>query len=282
MSVLLSKSDQDKFSSWFYELRHRIIKCIEKIEADYFDIYKEYNGNGKFEIKKWDRAEGGGGEMGIIRGNIFEKMGVNVSIVSGNLSPEFAKQLPGTENGLDFWASGVSLVAHPRNPFVPPIHMNTRCISTNGKIWLGGGIDLNPIIFDQNERDNFHLKLKTLCEKYNPDFYQKFSKWCDEYFWLPHRKESRGIGGIFFDYIKIDNWEFLQDLGQSFIEIYDGVVRNKVEKKWNDDDRKLQLEKRGRYAEFNLLYDRGIKFGLMTGGNSDAMMMSLPPLVSWY
>ncbi|QED23912.1 oxygen-dependent coproporphyrinogen oxidase [Candidatus Deianiraea vastatrix] len=273
-------------SSWFYELRYQIISMIEKIELEFAKNYSDYTGSEKFEIKPWERNGGGGGEIGLLRGRIMEKMGVNVSTVFGDLAEQLAKELPGTENGRNFWASGVSLVAHPRNPFVPPIHMNTRCIQTAGKIWFGGGIDLNPIFEDEQETKYFHAKLKEVCDKHNSGYYEKFSKWCDEYFWIKHRNEARGIGGIFFDYhLENDSPEktfpFVRDVGALFVEIYDHIVRKKVAKSWTKDDVEKQLFKRGRYAEFNLIYDRGIKFGLMTGGNADGMMMSLPPICKW-
>ncbi len=281
MSVLLSNDEKLAHSNWFYALRMRIIQSIEKIEADYHDLYEKHQQNSHFTITKWNRDGGGGGEMGVIRGNVFEKMGVNVSSVWGELSPDFSKQLPGTENSRHFWASGLSLVAHPRSPFVPPIHMNVRCISTGNAAWVAGGIDLNPILPGAAETAEFHGKLRVMCNKHNPDYYEKFAKWCDEYFWLPHRKEHRGVGGVFFDYLAMENLDFVREIGDNFIPIYDEIVRKKVEKTWSESDKKHQLFRRGRYAEFNLLYDRGIKFGLMTNGNADSMMMSLPPLVSW-
>lgn len=278
-------SEKEKLVNYFKNLRSKIINMIEEIENQNKDFYNEKSL--KFEIKKWNRDGGGYGEMGILKGGVFEKMGVNFSQVFGNLKDEnLTKTLPGSDVGSDFWASGVSLVSHPKNPFVPPIHMNVRGICTSGASWFGGGIDLNPIFFDQQERDFFHNELCKICDKHGKDFYDKFSKECDEYFFIKHRNESRGIGGIFFDYLKIDEdfektFSFLKDVGDSFCPIYRKIVENKIKKTWTDEDRSFQLIKRGRYAEFNLIYDRGIKFGLSTNGNPDAMMMSLPPLVSW-
>jgi len=269
---------------WFYSLRYEIIKMIENIEKDYQSEHK-YDKNTKFEIQKWDREGGGGGEIGLLYGTVFEKMGVNVSTVYGNLNTELAKQLP-SGMAKDFWASGISIVSHPKNPFIPPIHMNTRCIITTNSIWFGGGIDLNPIIKDENETILFHKKLEQICDKHNVNYYNKFSKWCDEYFFIKHRNELRGVGGIFFDYLLDEKnpektMEFIKDIGVLFMNIYNEIVLNKIKIKWTDADREYQLIRRGRYAEFNLIYDRGIKFGLMTGGNTDGMMMSLPPLVKW-
>lgn len=284
MKLKITKDLQDVYSNWFYELRHKIIKMIEQIETDFNITENKINGSTNFKIKKWDRNGGGGGEISLLVGNVFEKMGVNVSKVYGELSEEMTKQLPGTNNARDFWASGISLVAHPMNPFIPPIHMNTRAISTSEKMWFGGGIDLNPIIENKEESDFFHSELKKVCDKHNNIYYERFSKWCDEYFWIKHRNESRGIGGIFFDYLDDDmnkNFEFIKDVGMLFISLYNQIVRNKINNKWTEKEREWQLIKRGRYAEFNLIYDRGIKFGLMTGGNPDGMMMSLPPLVRW-
>ncbi len=284
---MFSVTQKAILTKYFSDLRYSIIKIIEGIEDDNADFYEEYYNNRRFEMKKWERLGGGGGEIGLLKGGVFEKMGVNFSEVFGEFeNKELAKSLPGYGVGNEFWASGVSLVSHPRNPHIPPIHMNLRGICTSGAAWFGGALDLNPIFFDQGERDFFHNELKKICDKHGVHFYEKFSKECDEYFFIKHRNESRGIGGIFFDYLLIeDNFEktfaFISDIGDSFGEIYRAIVDNKVKKIWSDEERNFQLLKRGKYVEFNLIYDRGIKFGLGTGGNSDAMMMSLPPLVKW-
>jgi coproporphyrinogen III oxidase len=262
---------------FFQDLQKQICDGISDIESKY--------GNGdKFSYSDWLRGEnGGGGKSSVLKGFVMEKMGVNFSEVHGTFAKEHAKEIIGMEEEVPFWASGVSLVTHPKNPFVPPIHMNVRMINAGSKSWFGGGIDLNPIYKNQEESLYFHEKLKEICNKHDSEYYNKFSKWCDEYFYIKHRKESRGIGGIFFDYIECSdkNFNFLKDVGQNFLPIYTKIVKDKALKEFSKKDTEYQLHRRGRYAEFNLIYDRGIKFGLMTGGNPDSMMMSLPPLCSW-
>ncbi len=272
-----------KAFDWFTVLRGQI--CAE---------FETIDGAEKFERKSWDRAGeenhsgsklGGGGEISLMRGGkVFEKVGVNISCVHGAFSEQFAKQIPGGEesNG-QFWAAGISLVAHMQSPLVPAVHMNTRMIVTS-KAWFGGGADLTPMFENANDTAQFHGALKECCDRHDPAHYPKFKPWADEYFFLPHRNEPRGIGGIFYDYLEND-WEkdfaFTQDVGKTFASVYPAIVRKRMNEKWTAEQREQQLIKRGRYVEFNLLYDRGTTFGLKTGGNTEAILMSLPPDVKW-
>ena len=241
-----------------------------------------------FAQKKWDRDGGGGGVVCIMKGDVFEKVGVNISTVYGKFSDKFKSQIPGAEKTGDFWASGISVVAHMNNPFVPAAHMNTRFLVTglgeNRKFWFGGGCDLTPMLPDKKSAIFFHKKLKSMCDKYDKEYYKNYKKWCDDYFFLPHRNEARGEGGIFFDY-KRNNFEkdfkFVRDVGVTFQTIFEKFIKKKIKKRWNKKDKEIQYNKRGRYVEFNLLYDRGTKFGLQTGGNVEGILMSLPPLVKW-
>lgn len=268
-------------SSWFEKLRNKICFEFELIESQY--ATDNNLKPAQFIKKDWNRSGGGGGQMSIMKGNVFEKVGVNISTVHGLLDEQFAKNIPGAESSHQFFATGISLVAHMCSPLVPAVHMNTRFITTT-KSWFGGGADLNPIFENKDDTEMFHKSFEETCNKYNPEYYPKFKKWCDEYFFIKHRNESRGVGGIFYDYLDDDwqkNFEFTQDVGRNFLNIYPKIVRNNFNKKWNKEQRQAQLLKRGRYVEFNLVYDRGTKFGLMTGGNPEAILMSLPPEVKW-
>jgi coproporphyrinogen III oxidase len=272
---------QEAAAHWFRALRDRICAAFETLENEYDSARPA----GRFERKAWDRAAGGGGEMALMHGRLFEKVGVNISTVHGSFSPEFRGQIPGTsESDGAFWASGISLVAHMHSPLVPAIHMNTRMIVT-GKSWFGGGTDLNPMIADDQDTADFHTALKACCDLHNLDYYPKFKPWCDDYFFIPHRNKARGIGGIFFDYLDSGNWDadfsFTKDVGETFLSIYPMLVRRHMNKTWTPEQREHQLVMRGHYAEFNLLYDRGTQFGLKTGGNPEAILMSLPPEAKW-
>ena len=268
-------------AKWFEELRNNLCLSFENIELEFA---KEKNlPPGKFKQKVWDREGGGGGIMSIMHGNVFEKVGVNISTVYGEFTEEFRKKIPGAEQDPRFFATGISMVAHMRSPLVPAVHFNTRYIETSTS-WFGGGSDLTPMYEDKLETEMFHAAFKTACDKHNPTYYPKFKKECDEYFYLKHRNEPRGIGGIFYDYLAnnfADDFAFTQDVGRTIFETYPQIVRNKMHLKWNKKQREHQLVKRGRYVEFNLLYDRGTTFGLSTGGNVEAILMSLPPEVKW-
>ena len=263
--------------NWFKLLQDIICNDIEKLE----------NKKIKFESKVWKRnkiKDEGGGEFRILKdGKIFEKVGVNFSEVYGKFSNKMKKNIPGANKDPNFWASGISVVMHMNNPHIPAIHFNTRFIyTTHG--WFGGGIDVTPCIKDIKEEKILQNELKKMCDRHNKKYYKKYKKWCDEYFFLPHRKEVRGIGGIFFDYKK-NNWEkdfkFIRDLGITFKIIFNLIINKKNKKKWTVKEKELQYIKRGRYVEFNLLYDRGTKFGLQTGGNTEGILMSLPPSAKW-
>ena len=272
-----------KASQWFESLRDEIVQAFEAIEVAYCKAHPEKE-PGRFEKKAWPHPQGGGGTMAVMRGQVFEKVGVNISTVWGEFSPEFRKEIPGAEEDPTFWASGISLVAHMRSPLVPAVHMNTRHIVTT-KSWFGGGSDLTPMYPQAQETQRFHQAFQEACDRHDPSYYPKFKDWCDRYFYLPHRQEPRGIGGIFYDYINSGSWEadfaFTKDIGRTFKEIYCDLVRDKMYLPWTDEQRAHQLQKRGRYVEFNLLYDRGTLFGLKTQGNPEAILMSLPPEVTW-
>ncbi len=264
-------------SNWFKTLQNVFCEDIIRIEKN----------KSKFISTSWKRnpkKDEGGGEYRILQnGNVFEKVGVNFSKVYGKFPKEFQKNIPGAQKDPRFWASGISVVMHMKNPFIPAMHFNTRYIITTYG-WFGGGMDVTPSKIDKKEKEVFHQTLKKMCNRHNKNFYKKYKKWCDEYFYLPHRKEPRGIGGIFFDYKK-DNFEkdfkFVRDVGVTFQLIFNNIISKKVKKKWTSKDKETQYLKRGRYAEFNLLYDRGTKFGLQTGGNTEGILMSLPPLAKW-
>ncbi len=263
----------EQATKWFTELRDLICQKFEEID-----------GGGKFIRKQWQRDGGGGGVMSLMKGEVFEKVGVNISTVSGEFSPEFRKDIPGALEDPRFFATGISLVAHMRSPLVPAVHMNTRYIETS-KTWFGGGADLNPMIENEEDTKEFHQAFKKACDLHNPEYYQRFKAWADEYFFIKHRNEARGVGGIFYDYINSGNWEkdfaFTQDVGRAFLDIFPKLVIKHKDKTWTEEEREIQLRKRGRYAEFNLVYDRGTRFGFMTGGNTEAILMSLPPIAKW-
>ena len=268
---------KDLTSSWFKTLQDSICHSISELEKNKI----------KFKSTTWKRNQNkdeGGGEYRILKdGRIFDKVGVNFSKVYGKFPKHFQKQIPGAEKNSNFWASGISVVMHMKNPLIPAMHFNTRYICTSHD-WFGGGMDVTPSKKDENEKKEFHKILKKMCNRHNKKYYPKYKKWCDEYFYLPHRKESRGIGGIFFDYKKNDfekDFKFVREVGTTFELIFKKIIKKKLKKKWTLKDKEMQYIKRGRYAEFNLLYDRGTKFGLQTGGNVEGILMSLPPIAKW-
>lgn len=282
-------------AGWFKDLQTQIIAEFEAIEDDLAGTAKADMEPGRFEITPWTRADlnnqadtgsdlQGGGQMAVMRGRVFEKVGVNFSEVYGSFSNEFRSQIPGAEADGLFWASGISLVAHMQSPLVPAVHMNTRMIVTS-KSWFGGGADLTPMFPDDDDTADFHAALKANCDAHNPQYYQEHKAWADRYFFLPHRNEPRGVGGTFFDYLDSGDWEadfsYTRGTGLAFKDIYPQLVRRHMNDEWSAEQREHQLIRRGRYAEFNLIYDRGTKFGLMTGGNTDAILMSMPPEVKW-
>ncbi|MXO85978.1 oxygen-dependent coproporphyrinogen oxidase [Altererythrobacter aurantiacus] len=283
-------SDWDKHTERakkaFEELRDDICAEFEAIE-------REAGSDASFNYSPWERVEEGnenpgGGVRGVMKGKVFEKVGVNVSTVHGNFAPEFAASVNGASaENPGFTATGISLVAHMANPHVPAVHMNTRFLTT-GKAWFGGGADLNPPIPYNEDTADFHAAFRAACAAHNPTYYERFSKWADEYFYIPHRQCHRGVGGIFYDHLECDddpsferNFAFTRDVGRTFLQIFPQIVRRRMESAFDDEDRQRQYEWRGRYAEFNLVYDRGTLFGLKTGGNIDAILMSLPPIATW-
>lgn len=269
-------------SSWFETLRNNMCSEFEKIESEYAKRYDLEAA--KFKKTSWDRPGGGGGQMSVMKGNVFEKVGVNFSVVHGQLKPDFKKQMPGADEEGNFFATGISVVAHMKSPLLPASHFNTRYITTT-KSWFGGGGDLNPTFPKEDETKFFHESFQKVCDKYDPDYYPKFKKECDEYFFIKHRNEPRGIGGIFFDYFNTENFDkdfnFIKDLGVCFKDTISDITGKGMFDQWSDDQKEDQLIKRGRYVEFNLLYDRGTRFGLETDGNINAIFMSLPPCAKW-
>ena len=279
---------QQAARDWFEQLRDRICAAFEEIE-------REAGSDASFSFTPWERTDvtgeaGGGGVRGQMAGKVFDKVGVNVSTVGGEFSPEFAKSIPGAEEDPHFFATGISLVAHMANPHVPAVHMNTRFLTTTRR-WFGGGADLNPAIHYDEDTAAFHARLRAACAAHDPTFYPRFAKWADEYFWLPHRGVPRGAGGIFYDHLECfeagkgatfeANFAFTRDVGEAFLDIFPAIVRKRMNTPFGQAELEQLLEFRGRYVEFNLLYDRGTLFGLKTGGNIDAILMSLPPLAKW-
>jgi coproporphyrinogen III oxidase len=285
-------SEQTRLSrQWFESLRTRVCEAFEAIE-------REAGSDARFEYTPWNRetadeSEGGGGVRGVMKGQVFEKVGVNVSTVSGEFAPGFAQTIHGaSEDTPGFTATGISLVAHMANPHVPAVHMNTRFLTTS-TAWFGGGADLNPPLPYDDDTAEFHAAFRAACMGHNPTYYDKFSKWADEYFFIPHRGVARGVGGIFYDHLECAdpaqdggaeferNFAFTRDVGEAFLDVFPRIVRRRMGQAWTEAEKQQQLEWRGRYAEFNLVYDRGTLFGLRTGGNIEAILMSLPPQATW-
>ena len=286
--MLVLDEQQQAARDWFESLRDRICSAFEGIE-------REAGSDAAFEYIPWDRTDpdgspGGGGVRGQMNGKVLEKVGVNVSTVGGRFSPEFAASIHGAADDPRFFATGISLVAHMANPHVPAVHMNTRFLTTT-KRWFGGGADLNPAIPYEADTEAFHARLRAACAAHDPTFYPRFSKWAEDYFFLPHRGVARGVGGIFYDHLECfepgqgpsfdDNFAFTRDVGEAFLDIFPKIARKRAGTAYSGEDMSKLLEFRGRYVEFNLLYDRGTLFGLKTGGNIDAILMSLPPLAAW-
>ena len=274
---------QQSARDWFESLRNRICAEFEAIE-------REAGSDARFDYVAWDReapglapGEGGGGVRGVMKGKVFEKVGVNVSTVGGAFSPEFAKTIHGASEDPHFFATGISLVAHMANPHVPAVHMNTRYLRTS-KSWFGGGADLNPPLPREEDTAFFHDVLKAACDTHDADYYPRFKAWADDYFFIPHRGVHRGVGGIFYDHLEGDfdaDFAFTRDVGEAFLKAFPPIVRRRMHESWSQEDYARMLDWRGRYAEFNLVHDRGTLFGLKTGGNVDAILMSLPPMASW-
>ena len=276
MSETISKDDTENekkiAQEWFRELRDQFCNKFEEIDG------------GKFTRKTWKHSGEGGGEMSTLKGAVFEKVGVNISTVKGEFKEDFRKQISGTEEAPNYWASGISVVAHMQSPFVPAFHFNTRFIQT-GKKWFGGGADMTPSIFNEEDVNFFHKSIENVCDKHDKKYYPDFKKQCDEYFHLPHRDEPRGEGGIFFDHLNNNDFkrdfDFIRDFGEDILKTICSIIEIRKDKTWSQEEKDIQLYKRGRYVEFNLLWDRGTLFGLKTGGSTEAILMSMPPTAKW-
>ena len=266
------EEQKTRAAQWFKDLRDQF--CTSFMETD----------TGSFDRKSWKHKGSGGGEISVMKGEVFEKVGVNISTVSGEFSSEYRNKVKGTEKSPKYWASGISIVAHMNSPKVPAFHFNTRFLVT-GQSWFGGGADMTPTFINQNDTKLFHSKLEKACQNHNKEYYPKFKKNCDEYFYLPHRKEARGEGGIFFDHLNTGQWDkdfsFVKDVGTKTLEAISQIVKKHKDQGWTLEEKEQQLIKRGRYVEFNLIWDRGTLFGLKTGGSTEAILMSMPPSAKW-
>ncbi len=295
MAMTEFDEQQRAAEGWFQSLRDRICAAFEAIENDALDTHALPNAPGapgRFVYTPWQRTDhsgdpGGGGTMGVMKGRVFEKVGVNCSTVHGRFNPEFAKAIPGADEDPRFFATGISLVAHMANPHVPAVHMNTRFLVTT-KRWFGGGADLNPALPRDEDTRTFKQAFESCCNRHDSEYWMKHSNWCDEYFWIAHRNRMRGVGGIFYDWLNVvddasfdANFAYTRDVGETFLATYPGIVRSRLAMPWTEEDRLALLRYRGLYAEYNLVYDRGTTFGLKTGGNVDAILMSLPPEARW-